>query len=195
MISWIQKYEWALSSQLGSPLSDRITYSNKCAKWIQLCRSYDIVIECSAYCGRRSRRQKTMFSLSRGGENKLCKDLNLKDQDFEHIQDGNTWNSETCPRLYYYLLFENHSIHCLRLLKPLSIITKQISPTVIIKHFRYFNIPYHISNPNDIPKGIFQSIFLLLTFRLYPSCRDQCHFSIHPRRLENRIRSLDSFKR
>ena len=54
--------------------------------------------ECSAYCGRGSRRRKTMCSLSRGGESKLCKDLNLKDQDFEHIQDCNTWNRETCPR-------------------------------------------------------------------------------------------------
>ena len=54
--------------------------------------------ECSAYCGRGSRRRKTMCSLSRGGESKLCKDLNLKDQDFEHIQDCNTWNRESCPK-------------------------------------------------------------------------------------------------
>ena len=43
MISWIQKYKIALSNQLASAFSDRITYSNKCAKWIQLVGSYDIV--------------------------------------------------------------------------------------------------------------------------------------------------------
>ena len=53
---------------------------------------------CSAYCGRGSRRRKTMCSLSSGGKSKLCKEFGLVEQDFEHIQDCNTWNRETCPK-------------------------------------------------------------------------------------------------
>ena len=53
--------------------------------------------DCSAYCGRGSRRRKTMCSLRSGGESKLCKELGLTEQDFEHIQDCNTWNRKTCP--------------------------------------------------------------------------------------------------
>ena len=61
---------------------------------------------CSAYCGRGSRRRKTMCSLSSGGKSKLCKEFGLVEQDFEHIQDCNTWNRETCPK-YVHLNISN----------------------------------------------------------------------------------------
>ena len=57
---------------------------------------------CSAYCGRGSRRRKTMCSLSSGGKSKLCKEFGLVEQDFEHIQDCNTWNRETCPKYVHW---------------------------------------------------------------------------------------------
>ena len=82
---------------------------------------------CSAYCGRGSRRRKTMCSLSSGGKSKLCKEFGLVEQDFEHIQDCNTWNRETCPKYVHLninntLCFRHYKIFCTIPLKPLIII-------------------------------------------------------------------------
>ena len=70
-----------------------------------------------------------MCSLSSGGKSKLCKEFGLVEQDFEHIQDCNTWNRETCPKYvdlninnavcFIYRYFE---IFCTIPLKPLIII-------------------------------------------------------------------------
>ena len=54
--------------------------------------------ECSAICGRGSRQRYTKCADSEGGELKSCKEMGLFSQDFEHIEDCNTWNKTTCPR-------------------------------------------------------------------------------------------------
>ena len=52
--------------------------------------------ECSAVCGRGMRRRQTMCALKKDGELKTCKELDLKSQDFEHIDNCNTWDKKTC---------------------------------------------------------------------------------------------------
>ena len=53
---------------------------------------------CSAICGRGSRQRMTMCALSSGGNLKTCRELGLDNQDFEHIEDCNTWDKANCPR-------------------------------------------------------------------------------------------------
>ena len=35
---------------------------------------------------------------------RTCKELGMKKQDFESIQDCNGWNKNKCPRYIYYIL-------------------------------------------------------------------------------------------
>ena len=69
-------------------------HCNKC-KWSEWA-------ECSTFCGRGMKRRRTLCALSPtlSDENQLktCKELGLKKQDFEHLENCNTWNKKTCPR-------------------------------------------------------------------------------------------------
>ena len=54
--------------------------------------------ECSAECGRGSRRRFTKCAEDSGGSLKSCKEMGLTSQAFEHIEECNTWNKTACPR-------------------------------------------------------------------------------------------------
>jgi len=52
---------------------------------------------CSEVCGRGTRTRTTMCALQKDGEVQPCKELGLKEQDFEHKAACNTWSRENCP--------------------------------------------------------------------------------------------------
>ena len=58
--------------------------------------------DCSSFCGRGMKKRVTMCALSPtlsdANQLKRCRDLGLRKQDFEHIEDCNTWNKNKCPR-------------------------------------------------------------------------------------------------
>ena len=53
---------------------------------------------CNVNCGMGSRTRITKCAEVANGPVKPCKELGLTEQAFEHIQECNTWNLETCPR-------------------------------------------------------------------------------------------------
>jgi len=52
--------------------------------------------DCSAVCGRGNRRRYTLCAEIQGSNLTDCKELGLVDQAFEHIEECNTWDKETC---------------------------------------------------------------------------------------------------
>ena len=52
---------------------------------------------CSATCGRGARQRFTLCAENTGSGLTSCKEMGLDSQDFEHIEDCNTWDQVKCP--------------------------------------------------------------------------------------------------
>ena len=63
---------------------------------------------CSAVCGRGMRRRFTMCASNKGAPLVSCKTLGLQSQDFEHIQECNTWDKAKCPRFVEDMFYRTH---------------------------------------------------------------------------------------